>query len=180
MERLGALQKNKSRLNFFPTLPTRFSMSEIENRLESLGITLPDAPKPLGNFAPYLIDGEFLHISGQISVDLDGEIHRGKLGETVNVDAGQVAAKWCAVGLLARAKAALGTLDRIEKLIKLGAFVNAAPDFTDHPKVVNGASDFMVEALGNDKANHVRFAVGSSSLPAGAAVEIEAVFRIKP
>ncbi|MCG8492187.1 MAG: RidA family protein [Sneathiellales bacterium] len=154
-------------------------MSEIETRLESLGITLPEAPKPLGNFAPYLIDGEFLYISGQISVDLGGNIHRGKLGETVSLEQGQVAAKWCAVGLLARAKAALGTLDRVEKLIKLGAFVNAIPDFIDHPKVVNGASDFFVEVLGPEKANHVRFAVGSSSLPAGAAVEIEAVFRIQ-
>jgi len=154
-------------------------MSEIENRLESLGITLPDAPKPLGNFAPYLIDGEYLYISGQISIDLNGNIHRGKLGETATLEQGQIAAKWCAVGLLARAKAALGTLERIEKLIKLGAFVNAAPDFTDHPKVVNGASDFMVAALGEEKAKHVRFAVGSSSLPAGASVEIEAVFRIQ-
>lgn len=153
-------------------------MSEIDKRLESLGITLADAPKPLGNFAPYLVDGEFLYISGQISVDLNGTVHRGKLGETTTLEEGQIAAKWCAVGLLARAKAALGSLDRVERLIKLGAFVNAAPDFTDHPKVVNGASDFMVEALGQEKANHVRFAVGSSSLPASAAVEIEAVFRI--
>lgn len=155
-------------------------MSSIEEKLNELGIIIPDAPRPLGNFAPYLIDGDYLYISGQISVDVDGNVHRGKLGGSATVEQGAEPAKHCAIGLLARAKAALGDLDRIERLLKLGAFVNAVPDFADHPKVVNGASDFMVQVFGSEIAEHVRFAVGSSSLPANAMVEIEAVFRVSP
>ncbi len=155
-------------------------MSMIDHALSELVIELPDAPKPLGNFAPYLIDGDYLYISGQISVDLDGKILTGKLGDDVSLEQGQIAARYCAIGILARAKAALdGDLDKIEKLLKLGAFVNATPDFAAHPKVVNGASDFMVQVMGHTRANHVRFAVGSGSLPSNAAVEIEALFRIK-
>lgn len=155
-------------------------MSMIDHALSELGIELPDAPKPLGNFAPYLIDEDYLYISGQISVDLDGKILAGKLGDDVSLERGQEAARYCAIGILARAKAALGgDLDRVEKLLKLGAFVNATPDFSAHPKVVNGASDFMVQVMGSTKANHVRFAVGSASLPSNAAVEIEALFRIR-
>lgn len=155
-------------------------MTKIEQSLKELGISLPDAPKPLGNFAPYLVDGNYLFISGQISVDLNGKILTGKLGATVTLEQGQEAARYCAIGILARAKAALGgDLDRIEKLLKLGAFVNATPDFSAHPKVVNGASDFMVQVMGPTMANHVRFAVGNASLPSNAAVEIEALFRIK-
>ena len=154
-------------------------MSEIEAALEKLGVTLPDAPQPLGNFAPYLVDGDQLYISGQISVNADGKVLTGALGDSVSWEQGYEAARFCAIGLLARARAAIGDLDRIEKLVKLGAFVNAVPGFADHPKVVNGASDFMVEVFGHDKANHVRFAVGSSSLPANASVEIEALLRIR-
>ncbi len=153
-------------------------MNRVESRLNELGVKLPEAPRPLGNFAPYLIDGEYLYISGQISVDVDGNVHRGKLGESATTEQGAEAARHCAIGLLARAKAAVGDLDRIEKLIKLGAFVNAIPAFGDHPKVVNGASDFMVQVFGPEIAEHVRFAVGSSSLPSNAMVEIEAVFRV--
>lgn len=154
-------------------------MNVIEDELRKRGINLPVAPKPLGNFAPYLIDGDHLYISGQISIDHDGKTVTGKLGDTLSVEDGMAAARYCAIGLLARAKTAIGALDRIERLIKLGAFVNATPDFKDHPKVVNGASDFLVEVLGRDKGDHVRFAVGSASLPANAAVEIEAVFKIR-
>ena len=153
-------------------------MKRVESRLNDLGVELPEAPLPLGNFAPFLLDGEYLYISGQISVDVDGNIYRGKLGESATIDQGVEAARHCAIGLLARAKAAIGDLDRIAKLIKLGAFVNAAPEFGDHPKVVNGASDFMVQAFGPETAEHVRFAVGCSSLPSNAMVEIEAVFRV--
>ena len=154
-------------------------MSEIEDNLKRLGITLPSPPKALGNFAPYLVDRDMLYISGQISADLDGKPITGKVGAQVSLERGTEAARYCAINLLARAKAAIGELDRIERLIKLGAFVYAEPEFTDHPKVVNGASDFMVEVLGTDRATHVRFAVGASSLPANASVEIEAVFRIR-
>ncbi|MGH1486008.1 MAG: RidA family protein [Cellvibrionaceae bacterium] len=153
-------------------------MNEIEQSLKAFDIELPEAPKPMGNFLPYLIEGSNLYISGQVSIDPNGNIVQGKLGETLDINEGQTAAKYCAIGLLARAKAALGDLNRIEKLLKLGAFVNASSDFTDHPKVVNGASDFMVEILGKEKGAHVRFAVGNSSLPSNAAVEIEALFKI--
>lgn len=96
------------------------------------------------------------------------------------MELGIEAARCCGIGILARAQAAVGDLDKIAKLVKLGAFVNAVPDFSDHPKVVNGASDLMVDVFGPKIADHVRFAVGSGSLPANAAVEIEAVFRMKP
>lgn len=153
-------------------------MSVVEKKLEQLGVELPEPRKPAGTFLPYLIDGSYLYISGQVSVDAAGSVIQGKIGESLDIDQGQAAAKRCAIGLLTQAKAALGDLDRIEKLVKLGAFVNAAPDFSGHPTVVNGASDFMVEVLGEEKGAHVRFAVGSSSLPSNAAVEIEAVFKI--
>jgi len=152
--------------------------NDIEKRLHELGVVLPDAPKPMGNFLPYLLEGSSLYISGQVSIDMNGSVIQGKLGDTLDVTAGQEAAKYCAMGLLARAKAALGDLNRIEKLIKLGAFVNSSSDFSGQPTVVNGASDFMVEVLGQEKGMHVRFAVGSSSLPSNAAVEIEALFKI--
>ncbi|WP_299477359.1 RidA family protein [uncultured Roseibium sp.] len=154
-------------------------MSEIEASLARLGIELPPAPPALGNFAPYLADGSLLYISGQISADLQGKPITGKVGSEQSLEHGYEAARYCAINLLARAKAALGDLERIERLIKLGAFVNAAPDFAQHPKVVNGASDLMTEVLGREKANHVRFAVGSSSLPSNASVEVEAVFRFR-
>ncbi|WP_420412899.1 RidA family protein [Roseibium sp.] len=153
-------------------------MSTIEESLAKHGIKLPPAPKALGNFAPYLVDAPYLYISGQISADLNGKPITGQIGGETTIEHGYQAARFCAINLLARAKAALGDLNRIERLIKLGAFVNAQPGFSQHPKVVNGASDFMTEVLGPEKAGHVRFAVGSSSLPSNASVEIEAVFRI--
>lgn len=155
-------------------------MAVIEHTLAQMGIALPEAPRPLGNFVPYMLDGDMLYISGQISVDESGQVVTGKLGADLSLDQGIVAARFCAIGLLARAKGALGDLDRIARVIKLGAFVNAAPDFGQHPQVVNGASDLMVQVFGPKIGNHVRFAVGSSSLPAQAAVEIEAVFRVTP
>ena len=153
-------------------------MNDIEHRLKELKISLPEAPKPMGNFLPYLIEDSNLYISGQVSINADGDIIQGKLGDAVDISQGQEAARYCAIGILARAKAALGDLIRIEKLVKLGAFVNSTPNFSDQPKVVNGASDFMVEVLGKEKGAHVRFAVGSASLPSNAAVEIEALFKI--
>ncbi len=154
-------------------------MNEVEQRLDQLGIQLPEPRKPAGTFLPYLIEDSYLYISGQVSVDESGNVIQGKLGTSVSLDEGQAAAKRCAIGLLTQAKEALGNFNRIERLVKLGAFVNASTDFSGHPKVVNGASDFMVEVLGEKKGAHVRFAVGSSSLPSNAAVEIEAVFKIK-
>ena len=153
-------------------------MVHIERRLQQLGIVLPEAPQPLGNFAPYMINRDDLHISGQVSAMPDGQIIQGELGSEVSISKGIEAARYCATGILARAKSAIDDLDRIQKLVKLGVFINADTDFTDHPKIANGASDLMVEIFGAEKANHVRFAVGCASLPQNATVEIEAIFRV--
>lgn len=154
-------------------------MNSVLTNLHALGIKLPEAPRPLGSFAPYLIDGEYLYISGQISVDGDGHVIGGKVGQDIDITRATEAAHFCAIGILARAQAALDDLDRVVKLIKLGAFVNAVPHFSNHPKVVNGASDLMVQAFGAKTADHVRFAVGVDSLPENAVVEIEAMFRVR-
>ena len=150
---------------------------KIEQRLAEMGVSLPDAPAPAANYVPYVQAGNLLFVSGQIAMD-NGTLITGKLGADMTVEEGQAAAKTCAINLLAQVKAACGgDLDRLERVVRLGGFVNAAPDFTDHPKVVNGASDFLGEALG-EIGLHARAAVGSSSLPLGVAVEIEGVFQI--
>lgn len=150
----------------------------IEARLIELGITLPDAPAPAANYVPYVIAGDLVYVSGQISNGPDGLII-GKLGENMDVDAGAAAAKTCALGLIAQLKAACdGDLTRLVRVVKLGGFVNSTPDFTDQPKVINGASDFLVELLG-DAGRHARAAVSAVALPLGVAVEIEGIFQIK-
>ncbi len=152
-------------------------MSAIETRLSELGVTLPDAPAPAANYVPYVITGNTVYVSGQISMGPDGFI-TGKLGDTVSVEDGAAAAKTCAIGLLAQLKAACdGDIDRLVRVVKLVGFVNSTADFTDQPKVVNGASDFLVEALG-DKGRHARSAVSAGSLPFGVSVEIEGIFEI--
>ena len=151
--------------------------NSIENRLESLGIQLPDAPAPAANYIPYLIEGGILFISGQISKAGDGNLITGKLGADLDIEAGQEAAKVCAINILAQAKAALGDLERIKNMIKLGGFVNATPEFSDHPQVINGASNFLAEVLG-EKGQHTRFAVGVAGLPFNVAVEIDAHIAI--
>ncbi|NRG19179.1 RidA family protein [Rhizobiales bacterium] len=150
---------------------------EIESRLAEIGIDLPQAAAPAANYVPYVITGSQLFISGQIPMGANSIEHQGKLGDDYSVEMGQAAAKLCAINILAQAKAALGDLDKIERLVKLVAFVNSTPDFGDQPKVVNGASDFMVEALG-EKGRHARSAVGVAALPFDVAVEIEAIFEI--
>jgi enamine deaminase RidA (YjgF/YER057c/UK114 family) len=153
-------------------------MSAIESKLAELGVTLPDAPAPAANYVPYVIAGDMVYVSGQISANADGMI-KGKLGADIDAEAGAAAAKTCAVSLLAQLKAACGgDIDRLVRVVKLTGFVNSTPDFGDQPKVVNGASDFMVAALG-DKGRHARSAVSAASLPFGVAVEIEAIFQIK-
>ena len=149
----------------------------IEDRLAALGITLPAAPNPVANYVPYAVTGDLLFVSGQISKDADGAIVAGTLGRDVSIEAGQAAARLCALNILAQAKAALGSLDRIAQVVRLTGFVNATPDFADHPKVVNGASDLMVEVLG-DKGRHTRAAVGVSGLPLNSAVEVDAIIAI--
>ena len=150
----------------------------IENRLKSLGVTLPEASAPAGNYVPYVQVGDLVYISGQISNGPDGLII-GKLGANMDVEAGAAAAKACALHLIAQLKAACGgDLDRVVQVVKLGGFVNSTEDFTDQPKVINGASDFMVEVFG-DLGRHARAAVSAASLPFGVAVEIEGTFQIK-
>ncbi|MFU8881344.1 MAG: RidA family protein [Rhodobacterales bacterium] len=150
----------------------------IETRLASLGVTLPDAPPPAANYVPFVQTGDLVFVSGQISNGPDGFI-TGKLGADMDVAAGAAAAKTCAISLLAQLKAACGgDLDRLVRVVKLTGFVNSTAEFTDQPKVINGASDFLVEALG-DIGRHARSAVSAASLPLGVAVEIEAIFQIK-
>jgi enamine deaminase RidA (YjgF/YER057c/UK114 family) len=152
--------------------------SEIEERLATLGLTLPAAAAPAANYVPWTIAGRTLYVAGQLPFE-NGRLEiKGRVGEEVPVDRAQRAAMLCALNILAQAKAALdGDLGRIVRCLKLGGFVNAVPGFTDHPQVVNGASDLMVAVLG-DAGRHARFAVGASSLPMNVSVEVDAVFEI--
>jgi len=151
---------------------------QIETRLAELGITLPDAPAPAANYVPTVRTGNLLFISGQVSKGADGPI-TGKLGGGFSVEDAQAAARVCGLNLIAQAKAACdGDLDRVTRIVKLVGFVNATQDFDQHPAVINGASDLMVEVFG-DKGRHARSAIGSSSLPFGIAVEVEAIFEIE-
>lgn len=149
----------------------------IESRLAELGVTLAAAPAPAANYVPAVQVGDMLYVSGQISMNADGFI-LGKLGADMDVEAGAAAARTCAISLLAQVKAACdGDLERLVRVVKLTGFVNSTADFGDQPKVINGASDFLVEALG-DKGRHSRSAVSAASLPFGVAVEIEGIFQI--
>lgn len=151
---------------------------KIETKLAELGVTLPEAPVPAANYVPYVLTGNQVYVSGQISQGPEGLI-TGKLGGGLDVAAGAAAAKACAISLLAQLKAACGgDLDRLVRVVKLTGFVNSTPEFTDQPKVINGASDFLVEALG-DQGRHARSAVSAASLPLGVAVEIEAIFEVR-
>jgi len=150
----------------------------IETRLAELAITLPDAPAPAANYVPFVQSGNLVFVSGQISQGPDGLI-KGRLGDDMDVAAGAQAAHACGLSLIAQARAACGgDLDRVMRVVKLTGFVNSTPDFIDQPKVINGASDFLVEALG-DMGRHSRSAVSAAALPLGVAVEIEAIFQIK-
>jgi len=149
-----------------------------EARLAELCVTLPDAPAPAANYVPYVISGDLVFVSGQISMQ-DGAFITGKLGDDMDVEAGAAAARTCAIGLLAQVKAACGgDLDRLKRVVKLTGFVNSTAAFGEQPKVVNGASDFLVEALG-EAGRHSRSAVSAASLPFGVAVEIEGIFEIR-
>ncbi|WP_265587540.1 RidA family protein [Sphingomicrobium arenosum] len=150
----------------------------IEAKLQELGITLPEPAAPVASYLPAVEAGGFLHVSGQISMREDGSLILGTLGEDVNLDGGIAAARRCGIMLIAQMKAALGDLDRVEKIVKLGGFVNSASDFTDQPKVVNGASDLMQEVFG-EAGRHARSAVGVNTLPLGVAVEVDAIVKIR-
>lgn len=151
----------------------------IEKKLKELGYELPKAAAPAANYVPYVVSGNMLFVAGQIPF-LNGEkMHLGRLGENLSIEQGAEAARACALNILAQANAAAGgDWSRIKRCVKLGAFVNCTPDFTDHPKVVNGASDLVVAAMG-EAGKHARFAVGAPSLPLGVAVEIDAIFELK-
>src|ERR1700742_4276969 len=145
----------------------------VEQKLASQGITLHEPPNPVANYVPFVRSGNLLFVSGQICLGADGKlIAKGKLGAGVSIEQGNAAARGCAINLLAQIKAALGDLDKVARVVRLGGFVNATPDFTDAPKVINGASDLMVAAFG-DKGRHSRAAVGVASLPADCAVEVD-------
>ena len=150
----------------------------IEQKVASLGITLPTPATPMANYVPFARSGNLLILSGQICFGLDGKlVAKGQLGGAVSVDDGQRAARACAINLLAQLKAALGDLDKVARVLRLGGFINSAPGFTDGAKVMNGASDLMVEVFG-DKGRHARTTVGVASLPADAAVEVEGLFEV--
>lgn len=151
--------------------------SKIDARLAALGITIPDLAPPVANYVPFTISGKTLYISGQLP-GAGGQMTKGHLGKDVSLEDGQKAARICAINIIAQAKAALGDLDKISRCLRLGGFVASTPEFTDHPKVVNGASDLIVEVFG-DAGKHARAAVGVSALPLGAAVEVDAIFEIK-
>ena len=148
----------------------------IEERLSELGVVLPEPGKAVANYLPYLIDENTLYISGQLPMHDGKVVFCGHVGADISSEQGKEAARLCAINILAQAKSALGSLDRISRLIKLTGFVSSHANFRDHPVVINGASDFMVNLLG-DKGKHTRSAVGCSSLPLGASVEIEALFK---
>lgn len=149
----------------------------IDTRLAELGITLPAAPPPAANYVPYVVAGQFVHISGQISQDASGLI-KGRLGADMDVEAGAAAARACAISILAQLKSAVGgDWARVVRAVKLGGFVNSTPEFTDQPRVINGASDLLVAVMG-DAGKHARAAVSAPSLPLGVAVEIDAVFQL--
>ena len=150
----------------------------IDQRLAELGVTLPQPAAPVAAYVPAVEQGGLLHVSGQISFAEDGNLMLGRLGEDVNLERGIDAARRCGIMLLAQIKAALGSLDRVERIVKLGVFVNSAPDFTDQPKVANGASELMQQVFG-EAGRHARSAVGVAVLPLGVAVEVDAIVAVK-
>jgi len=150
----------------------------IDQRLSELGINLPQAAAPVAAYVPAVEQGGLLHISGQISFAEDGSLIKGRLGEDMELEAGQQAARRCGVMLLAQIKSALGSLDRVERIVKLGVFVNSAPSFVDQPKVANGASELMQDVFG-EAGRHARSAVGVAVLPLGVAVEVDAIVAVK-
>ena len=150
--------------------------TQIDRRLEELGLTLPTPAAPIASYTPAVEAAGLLHVSGQLPFR-DGKVITGRLGEGMSVEEGQAAAQACGLMLVAQIKAALGDLARVKRVVKLGVFVNSASDFTDQPKVANGASDLMT-ALFGDAGRHARSAVGVAALPLGVAVEVDAIVEV--
>jgi enamine deaminase RidA (YjgF/YER057c/UK114 family) len=151
-----------------------------EDKLKELGLVLPSVADPIANFVNYRLVGDILYLSGQGPREADGALHQGKLGRDLDTEQGYAHARQVGLNLLAVAKEALGELDRVECVVKLLGMVNAADDFADHPRVINGCSDLMVEVFGRERGAHARSAVGFSSLPGGISVEIEMILKVKP
>ncbi len=150
----------------------------VEKKLSALGVVLKEPAAPVANYVPFVRTGNLLVVSGQICFDGEGKlVAKGQLGGGVSMEDGQKAARACAVNLLAQIKAALGDLDKVVRVVRLGGFVNSVAGFTDGPKVMNGASDLMVEAFG-DKGRHARSTVGVAALPQNAAMEVEGMFEV--
>jgi len=150
---------------------------KFDTRLAEIGIELPNPAAPAANYVPFVQVGDLVYVSGQISMDANGMV-KGKLGDGFSIDEAYAAARLCGINLISQVRAACGgDLDRLVRVVKLNGFVNATQDFTDHPEVVNGTSDLMVEVFG-EQGRHARAAVGSSSLPRGVAVEVEGIFQI--
>jgi enamine deaminase RidA (YjgF/YER057c/UK114 family) len=150
----------------------------VEQKLASLGITLPSPASPIANYVPAVRSGNLLVVSGQICFGADGKlVAKGRLGGGISTEDGQKAARACAINLLAQVKAALGDLDKVNRVLRLGGFINSVPGFADGPKVMNGASDLMMEVFG-EKGRHARTTVGVSALPVDAAIEVEGLFEV--
>lgn len=150
----------------------------VEAKLRELGIALKEPAKPIANYVPYVRTGNVLTVSGQICLDGDGKlVATGQLGAGVSIEDGQKAARACAISLLNQVKAAIGDLDKVKQVVRLGGFINSTPGFNEGPKVMNGASDIMVAVFG-DKGKHARSTVGVAALPANAAVEVEGTFEV--
>ncbi|WP_112664159.1 RidA family protein [Microvirga flavescens] len=156
-------------------------MSSIEKRLQELGISLPTPAAPVANYVPFVRTGNLVVISGQLCLGVDGKLadaHKGKLGAEVSPEAGQAAARNCAINLIAQLRAAVGDLDKVVRVVRLGGFINAAPTFAALAPIMNGASDLMVEVFG-DKGRHARSTVGVAELPLDVAVEVEGMFEVQ-
>lgn len=152
--------------------------ANVAARLAELGIALPEAAAPAGAYLPYTVAGGLVFLAGQVPMDAGRVVWRGKLGAGLAVEDGRAAARLCALNLLAQLRAACdGDLDRVARCLRLGGFVNCAPDFAHHPAVIDGASELMVQVFG-ERGRHARFAVGAPALPFDAAVEIEAIFAL--
>ncbi len=151
----------------------------LDKKLKDLGYDMPKAAPPAANYVPYVISGDLIFVAGQIPF-LNGQpMHQGKLGENFSIEQGVEAAKACALNILTQVNAAVnGDWSKVKRCVKLGGFVSSTPDFIDHPKVINGASDLIVSVMG-EAGRHARFAVGAPNLPLGCAVEIDAVFEIE-
>jgi enamine deaminase RidA (YjgF/YER057c/UK114 family) len=150
----------------------------VEQKLAGQGIALHEPPNPVANYVPFVRTGNLLFVSGQVCLGADGKlIAKGKLGACVSIEQGSAAARGCAINVLAQVKAALGDLDKVVRVVRLGGYINSTPDFVDGPKAMNGASDLMVAAFG-DKGRHSRTTIGVASLPADAAVEVDGVFEV--